>query len=287
MSLRDPLGRSIDPASAADRDDAEYLELGFADFASYVLTDTLPGLWSMTVESDKANPKPSEYVAYASFDSPATLRIATDREWYRPGDVATITATISDSEATSKIREVMVSIYPPDRSPLTLPLSHVPEAKTVGSQVYEASYTIPGDGGYYVLLCRAVGQRGAEVMERGAEAIIGVSTLAARLLPPPTLAIEEANGGRISERAVAKIGVSVHTEGDYLVSVTLKDGGGRRVATVAHPTHLGPGDQVVTVPLGALARSEASQDYRLGDIALLDVSGAAVLLDEILDLRLR
>ena len=290
VSLRDPRGRIIDSKVAEDDDKSEYLELDFADLATYVLTDTLPGPWSIVLSADQKNSAPSRYVAYASISSTVRLQASTDRPWYQPGEQVTISATLTAAGATAVLSEVQVDIYSPSkqqgRSTLRPPTTlHLTPALT--STVREAGITLvgrydaPAEGGYYVLLARALGEYGKERLERGEALTFGVYGDGARLSGVYGLVPGQPDAdGRLGSLE-ATVGVSVRREGDYLCSVALADHAGRRVTTVAQPVHLFPGEHSIAISLPGQTIAALGQEgpYRLGEVILSDISGAAVLLD--------
>ncbi|MFH1085473.1 MAG: hypothetical protein V1772_06900, partial [Chloroflexota bacterium] len=119
------------------------------------------------------------------------------------------------------------------------------------------------------------GANAGQAFERGAFAVIGVADGRACLHPPHRLEAPAEGGLR------ADIGVDEPLAGDYLLSVELEDGRGA-VVRVAHPVRLEPGAQTVTEPVAprALPEGVATGAWRLGEISLLDLSGAALPLDE-------
>jgi len=280
MSLRDPKGRVIDSKVAEDDNKSEYLELGFADFASYVLTDTLPGPWSIVLSADPKNAASSQYVAYASLASLVRLEVHTDRPWYRPGEQVTISATLAAAGTGAVLSEVQVVVYSPSKKPTTLPLRPALTDTLKGTgATYVGSFPAPAQGGVYVGLVRALGQEGKWPLERGAEVTFGVYGDGARLSGAYALELDQAEGELRGLKAT--IAVSVKREGEYLCFATLVDRFGQRVTTVAHPVHLGPGEHSIALPLPGQAIADSGREgpYHLGEVILSDVSGAAVLLD--------
>ena len=84
VTLRDPKGHLIKSDGETSDKGSEYLELGFADFASYVLTDTVPGDWGLVLKNESSTVAP--YVAYATFASPVRLQLRTNLDWYSLGE---------------------------------------------------------------------------------------------------------------------------------------------------------------------------------------------------------
>jgi hypothetical protein len=282
VSLRDPKGRTIDSKAAEKDGESEYLELGFADVASYVVTNTLPGSWTIMLHADGKNRSPSQYVAYASQASPARLQVSTDRPWYLPGELVTITVTCTDASTPISLTAVQADVYSPGKEHETIPLTRVqPVGEKRASPSYVASYRAPSQGGYYNILVRASGRRGKNDLERGGELTFGVCGDSARLSGVYDLAAGQRDGSGKLSNLEATIGVVAQREGSYLCAVALADSQGHRIATVAKPVHLTPGVHtlVVSLPGQAIAASGRDGPYHLSEVMLQDIAGAAILLD--------
>jgi hypothetical protein len=264
FGLLDPTGRFIDTDRADDLDDVEFFELDMAGFAAYTLTDPLPGPWRIVLTADDAESGPTDYVAYASVPSPVRLRPVTDREWYHTGDLVTIAATLDHADAD----EVTVEIHRPDglRESLTL-------ERTTGADgaLFLGQHRLPNQEGYYGLLFRATGERDGYVFERGAEKVIGVAGDGARLAGPTVL--------KTDGELTAEVGVTVRRAGHYLAAVTLLDARGQEVTTIAHPTQWLPGEKTVRIPIDTTALAGSSGPYHAGEVLLIDIHGAGLLLD--------
>jgi hypothetical protein len=123
---------------------------------------------------------------------------------------------------------------------------------------------------------RALGQGAGLAWERSLVTAIGVAGRQAKLRAPHLLAIGPAQG----HGSAAQIGVSAYAGGEYLLSVTVLDKDAQTVTKVAHPVHLEPGEHTIAVPIPATALASARDgDLALGEIVLLDISDAALLLD--------
>jgi len=281
-SLRDPGGRAIKEDGAKKGDQAEYLELGFADLASYVLTDTVPGNWSLVLEneSDRAT---AEYVAYASLVSPVRLLLRANPEWCEPGGEVTISAELTTGAGVARVEQVEAEIYGPDRTREVISLQAVQGRGEKGPLRFEGRYRAPARGGYYVAMARAAGLSGDVAFERGEQVVFGVRGDRAALSGRLTLRAEPAPGNKW-RGLEATVGARVMREGEYLCSVSLLDGGGERIVALAHTARLQPGEQDlrIMIPGATIAASGREGPYRLGEVLLLDVSGAGVLLDRVM-----
>ncbi|MBN1399403.1 MAG: alpha/beta fold hydrolase [Anaerolineae bacterium] len=277
VELNSPDGRQIDADDALDDDAVEYLELSFADFAGYIITDTLPGPWQLTLAPDGEHGEPTQYVAYASLDSELALTVTTDQEWYQAGETLQIRASLSDPGKESGLLTMSCTVHRPDGLRETIRLERPSQTDGEGSP-YAGVYRLPEDQGYYVLEVRALGRRDGYRWERSVLCVVGAAARRAILRPPHALQVDPIQPSGSS----AQIGVSAYVAGDYLVSITLLDGEEQTLATIAHPTHLEPGEHRVTVPLsaGRLSALASADGLALGEILLLDISDAAILLDE-------
>jgi hypothetical protein len=248
----------------------EFLDLGLADFASYLITDTLPGPWQMVLTADADARAACDYVAYASLDAPLRLTVTTDRAWYRVGQALTITASLDAPTGTLTITESACVAYLPGGEDVAFPAQ--PIAASEGDRQWRLR--LPDQAGYTVLSVTLSGTYAGRPFVRGEFAIVGVSDARACLRPAHRLM--PATGGGLR----AEIGVTVRQAGDYLLSINLQDERGR-AARVAHPVYLEPGEQTVAVPVAAraLPGSVELTAWRLGEISLLDISGAALPLD--------
>ena len=277
VSLRDPRGRIIDEDEASSDDRTEYMELGFADFASYVLTDTVRGDWGLALKNESKTAA-AHYVAYATFPSPVRLALRTNLDWYGPGEEVVVSAEVVAPTGTVSVESVEAEIYDSARQREVISLQ--PARGTGGASPlrFEGRYRAPAQEGYYVILARAMGRSGSVALERGEQAVFGVRGDGASL--SGVLGLQLA-GESESLGLEATVGVDVAREGEYLCSVSLLDGTGKKVTTVAHTAHLQPGEQVmrIRIPGATVAASQWDGPYRLGDVLLLDVSGAGILLD--------
>jgi hypothetical protein len=279
VSLADPRGRLINEDAAGSDDRAEYVELGFADFASYVLTDTVPGDWALVLQNESKKAA-AQYVAYATFPSPVRLTLGTNEAWYNPGDEVVISAEIVAPAGSVAVDRVEAELYDPARQRELVTLQPVHGKGRGSSLLFEGRYRAPAGAGYYVILARAVGRRGNLPLERGEQAVFGVRGDGASLAGAYSLRPEPAGENKWLGLETT-VGVQVAREGEYLCSVTLLDGAGERVVTLAHTARLEPGEQTMTIEIPGSTVSASGRDgpYRLGEVILLDVLGAGVLVD--------
>ena len=273
VSLRDPRGRIINEDSAAKRDDVEYLALDFADLCGYVLTDTVAGPWQVVLTSPERADEPTEYVAYASFESDLTIAVQADSPVHEPGASAELTVSLRGAE-TATIEQVRIDVYAPDGQ------HHELTETRETDDTARADIALDAGSGYYRLLVTAGGTVDGRPFERGAEHVLVVSADWARLNGHYALSVvEDTNAG--SRVALVSVGVSADSAGSCLLSVTVSDLDTDRSTTIAHPLDLPAGNNTVAVrvPLTALNTDAAQHSLVLSRAQLLDVQGAAIPLD--------
>ena len=285
MRLRDPLGREVDADASLDREDVEYLELGFADLAGYVLTNTLPGPWEVVLESAASNEAASQYIVYADIASDVRVSLQTDRDWYEPGDAVSITVRLEGRDGQACLDRVEVDIRSPSRAKEAVRLRPMgTEGLAPSTECFGGEITVR-EGGYYTLLMNATGRQGAGTLERGAETVIGVSTRVARLTGAPEVRDAVNAGGLSSPSIEMSVAVEADEQASLLCAATLRGPDGARLVG-AHPFEMAPGRQAVALRLGweaPVAESAAPASaaaYWVESLTLLDISGAGILLDE-------
>ncbi len=278
MRLQDPRGRPIDADTPASDDDIEFLELGIADFASYVITDAMPGAWQVILEAHEENVAASEYVVYASFASPLRLEVAADSAWYHAGETMRITASLEGAVGPLEGLEVRVDSYWPSKQRETVPLTPVADQPPEAPPLFAGTILAPSDGGYSVLLVQVTGRHSDEPFERGGALVVGTYGDGASLAGDAELVLRTEGQ---EERTVARVEVNARREGDYLLSVEVADTRGLRTARVAHPVRLSEGRQVVEVPVAdaAIDASGLLAPLHVVDVLLVDIGGAGVLVD--------
>ena len=271
MRLRDPGGREFTP-DALPGGEAEFFGLDFADFASFVLTDTVAGPWTIELTAADDAIEPTRFIAYASERSPIDVQIESDRAWYRPGEAMTITATVGTGAEPVSVSSMQVSLYGMDGQITRLGMLPVDEPDAETPLVWRGQLPAPTQGGHYALLARAGGAASGGRWERGAEGLVGVMGGGAQLDGSYRL---QGDG----EEAAIHVGVRVAQAGDYLLSLTLRpvDNGGVARVLPAHPLRLSAGSHSVAVPAAGL--DLASSTWRVEQALLLDIQEAGMLVD--------
>jgi hypothetical protein len=275
MRLRDPAGREF-TSDALSHEEVEFFSLDFADFASYVLTDTVPGPWTVVLQTPEEATEPSRFVVYASERSPIDLHLESDRAWYRPGETITITATVRHGAEPVSVSSMQVSLYGMDGQITRLDMLPADELDAEHSLVWRGQLPAPAQGGHYALLARASGAASGARWERGTELVLGVMGTEAQLGRSYRLQGD-------AEQATIHVGVHVAQAGDYMISLALRreDGGPGALVLPAHPVRLDVGSHSVPVPAQGL--DITSSAWRIEQALLLHINDAGVLLDREID----
>jgi hypothetical protein len=280
VSLIDPRGKRIKPDTADSS--AAYFTLPLANFASYILTDTQPGTW--TLELSNRNSAGVGYAAYALLDSPLRLEAAADKSWYAAGEPVALRATLWDAARTVAGATVTVTIYAAVGQGQTLTLYDDGQHQDgqIGDGVYGNVWQPVGAGGYYPYFVSAAGVWAGKRYARGNEGVLVISTGAAKLGDAlPDKPVDEGDDW-VYECMTLPVNVDVARAGEFLLSARLLDVWGQEIASTALPIALKPGQQVVTLrfPGEMISRHGVDGVYRVDRIMLMDISGAAVKLDE-------
>ena len=294
LTLTDPRGDVIDPERAREEDGIEHFSLEadvFANLEVYSVEEAPPGTWRLTIEGvDLPSFPPAgggdergggvDYVAYAVLESELSLSVAADKGWVRRGEAVTITATVFGAGEPMPGAMVWAEITRPDAVTHTLVLydDGAHSDGQAGDGVYGNVYTAAEVGGYTPIVVSASGAG----YQRAQAIFIVVSPETARLTGSYADHPQDADGDGAYESLVVDVGVDVVIPGEFALAVVLTDAQGREVTRSVLPAALSAGDQRVAVPLeGALIRASGLDGpYTVSQVILLDISEAAVKLDE-------
>ncbi|NIO67958.1 MAG: hypothetical protein GTN71_02575, partial [Anaerolineae bacterium] len=148
--------------------------------------------------------------------------------------------------------------------------------------VYGGIYSDADVGGYYPLFVSAHGTWRGREFERGAEMLVPVSPQSASLAGTYAHRGQDTNDDGRYERLLVDVGVEVTQASEFALAGTLFDSRGDEIVTTVAYASLDTGLHVMTLPFdGALVHVHgAAGPYRLDQVILMDVSGAAIEVDE-------
>ncbi len=146
LALIDPNGQLIDPSYAElhpDRVSYHYLPGGpdISPLATYYFTNTIQGAWQLKVTAGDVGTSGANYEAYAALQSNRTLTFHTNKDLYRVGETAVLTATLQDGQKGIPGASLSVNLTPSNATSQTINL------QDQGNGNYTASYTIPDSPG--------------------------------------------------------------------------------------------------------------------------------------------
>jgi ligand-binding sensor domain-containing protein len=281
LTLIDPQGRRVDQREAV------HLSLGtdiIAHLESYVVEEASPGRWQMVIKGDDDGLAPVSFSAYAALDSELSLTLSTDGGWHRRGQEIIITATLASPAGPVPGAAVEAEVVRPDGSSQMIFLlddgAHHDQA--VGDGVYGGVYFDANVSGYYPLFVSVYGTSQGREFERGAEMLAPVSPQSASLVSTYADRGQDTDGDGRYEYLLVDIEVEVTQASEFALAGTLVDSReDEMVSTVAYAS-LDIGLHVMTLPFdGALIRvHRTSGPYQLGQVILMDVSGATIEVDE-------
>jgi hypothetical protein len=292
LTLLDPQGRRIDQREVAhlslDTDLIAHLE-------SYVIEEAISGQWLMIIKRLDNGLAPVPFSAYTALDSGLTLTLSTDGKWHKHGQEIIITATLASPAGPVTEAAVEAEVVRPDgSSQLTFLLDDgAHHDRAAGDGVYGGIYADADVGGYYPFFVSARGTWQGREFERGAQRLVPVSPQSASLglsgEHPETLAGtytdrgQDTDGDGRYERLLVDIGVEVVQASEFALAGTLVDSRGNEIASTVACASLDTGLHIMTLPFdGSLIRAHGTAGpYRLDQVILMDISGAAIELDEV------
>ncbi len=287
LTLIDPQGRRIDRHEAEKEEKIWPFSLNtdvMANLESYVLEEASPGRWQMVIKRSDDGPAPVSFSAYAALESELTLSLSTNGERHRRGQDIIVTATLASSAGPVTEAAVEAEVVRPDG--LTQVISLLDDGahhdQAAGDGVYGGIYSDAAVGGYYSLFVSAHGTWQSREFERGAEMLVPVSPQTASLAGTYADRSQDTDGDGRYERLLVDVKVEVAQVSEFALAGTLVDSRGDEIASTVSHASLDIGSRIMTLPFeGALIRARrAAGPYRLGQVILLDVSGAAIEVDE-------
>ena len=289
LSLIDPLSTVITPSAEIDPD-IDFLSIetdALFNYEVYVISDTLTGDWTLTVDAIDTHSQQVPFAAFAIPDSDLTFSVSTDQDWYPKNQAGIITATVAVSSTPISDAIVEAVIHRPDTTTDTVTLydDGVHNDGSAADGIYGNSYASTDMGGYYAVLATANGNYAGSDYERGAETSFSVSPGTAALTGTYSDYPEDADNNGKYESLVVDVGIDVQQSGGFQLSGRLLDGNGDLVVGASEYTWLTAGTQ--DVPLRFYGESirihGVDGPYSLTNVFLFDTSEVAVKLDEALD----
>lgn len=250
LSLLDPNGVLIDATTAAANPNVDYLSLdtGFSLMATYLITDTVNGVWQYTIAGNQVAPA----AAYRLVVLPPTpIAVSPSLPQWAPNNASVIiTATVSYSATTPLIGgQVEAQIRRPGGSVdiLTLYDDGNHHDGQANDGVFGGVYTHTGDGGVYGLLFTATGDYASEAYTRTATAYLTVAPAGAAL------------SGTYSDRGVDDTGNGVYDWLEVTAQIAVTE-----AATYTISADLYAGETFI-----AHARTQTFLEVGQGSIAVL------------------
>jgi sugar lactone lactonase YvrE len=303
LALIDPQGRRIDQREAEKDGGIWHLSLGtdiMAHLESYVVEEASPGRWQMVIRRACPEPCPERsrresrrddnglapvsFNTYVALESDLTLTLSTDRERHRRDQGVIITATLASPAGPVTGAAVEAEVVRPDGSSQIIFLldDGVHHDRAARDGVYGGIYSDADVGGYHPLFVSAHGTWRGREFERGAEMLVPVSPQSASLAGTYAHRGQDTNGDGRYERLLVDVGVEVTQASEFALAGTLCDSRGDEIVTTVAYASLDTGLHVMTLPFdGALVHVHgAAGPYRLDQVILMDVSGAAIEVDE-------
>ena len=286
FSLTTPTGTVIDPAYAQTSPQVEYGEAPITDSitaaATYYITNTIPGTWTLTVSGVDTGAEGVLYAANVVVESDVLLSTDSDRDLYTIGDTAVVTASLTAGGSGVSGATVQATIHRADGIAEIIPLyddgAHNDGAVRDG--LYGGSYTVAVSG-YHVFRASAEGTVDDEPFRREAQGIFIVASQAASLSGSyADYPVDEDDDGRYEWLAL-DVGVDANRAGDYTLSAQLVGDDGTLVSHVLTYTTFITGTQAITVFFDGedILRSGLDGPYTVTEVYLMDDLGASIPAD--------
>lgn len=277
FTLTNPAGIVIDPAyAAAHPNEVSYVEDSSPSSpqksASYLITGTLPGLYVATIKAADLNLVGTNYTLWGWTTSSRTLTVTSDKSLYRAGDIAVITATLTNGGIGLSGATVKAYVKFPNGSTTILNLTDR------GNGVYSGLYPIPFATGALGLIVSAYGSDSGIPYARQTSSVLVVSpntlVLAGQYSDDPQ--DDDANG------KYEALNVSISTQsfglGTFLISGDLVDTNNSLVAHSVTSVTIGGGlaAPVLSFDGDDIRRSGVDGPYILTNVTIVDLAHAGV-----------
>lgn len=247
VNLQRPDGQVIDPAYAASHPDEVAYDSGMGGgeappFATYSITNTLPGAWSLIVDATSLGTTSTDFWAFGLLESNRTLGTGVDGYYYQHGDTAVLTATLQSDGSGFAGATVSAEISRSDGITDTVTLIDQ------GGGNYTADYTIPDTPGYLSIAVVAIGNDGGTDFSRQDNLLAIITSQDALFTGTYSDQGNDDNSDGFYETLDFTAEVSVSKAGDYIVSGLLFSEDGQFITNLSVAVSLETGTHFVTLP---------------------------------------
>jgi Tol biopolymer transport system component len=283
LSLLDPNGTLIDATTAPANPNVDYLSLdtGFGLMATYLITNTVNGVWQYTISANGAAPA----AAYRLVVLPPTpIAVSPSLPQWLPNDTpVVITATVAYSEATPVIGgAVAAQIIRPGGTIDMISLyddgNHHDGQANDG--VFGGVYAQTADGGVYGLLVTATGVYDSEAYTRTATAYFTIAPAGATLSGAYSDQGVDETGNGVYEWLEVSAQIAVTEAATYTLSADLY-AGETFITHARQQVYLNHGQQTIAILFDGAAIFEKGLDgpYTIRNALLLEESPLTLLIE--------
>lgn len=284
INLTDPAGETVVAASKPIGRDMAHLILRdreFTNVAGYLVREASPGPWQVRLNEATEE---TRYTLYAALDSELVLTVPYRERWYRPGQTAILTTTLSVADSPvpgAQVEGELVDPKGPTQKLIFLDDGEHGDGR-VGDGIYGTAFSAPGEGGYYPLFLKASGQWAGHEFGRGQELLIAVSPETATLTGQYDDQALDDDGDGQYDLLLIEVGVEVKQERSLAVAVSLADANGVGIGRTVTPFSASAGVHQIEVPFPGQTIHDAAVDgpYLVRQVILVDIEGAAIKLEE-------
>jgi hypothetical protein len=257
------------------------LNTGFGLMATYLITNTVNGLWQYTITSEALE----QAVGYRLVALPPTPIAVSPSvpQWLPNNTPVVITATVSYSETELVTGgEVTARIQRPDGVVETISLYDDGEYDDgqANSGIFGGVYTQTATGGVYGMLVTATGIYNSETFTRTATAYFVIAPGGAALTGTYNDSGIEETGDGSYEWLELEAGIAVTEATTYTLSAELY-AGETFIAHTRHKMYLNVGQQTIPVRFAGPAIFEAGLNgpYTIRNVILLEEASLTLLIE--------
>ncbi len=274
LALVDPNGVTIDPDYAMSNPSIVTFDSGPADngtpgWMTYTFTNTVPGTWTLSISAPDAGPDGSDWAAIAGFESNRTLEAGTGAGFYKIGDTATLTATLTNGTVGITGANVSVELSRPDNITDTLTLTDM------GGGLYQGTYTIPDAAGYVGVTFNAHGDDGGTAYSRQSSQLLSIMPQTGQLTGNYADRAVDEDADRWADALDLDVGINISKAGDYNLTADIQ-AGDQVVAQFSKVFTATAGSQTMTLRFNGNDIYNAGLDgpYLLTNLVLVDLKTA-------------